>query len=71
MRRRVRDLQRTMSGVAEQERARLIGLESNNRGRATFVMSTGESTSICVPGTPSDVRGWRNDISLARRVLRR
>jgi hypothetical protein len=72
-RRRVRDLRRTMSVVAEQERARLIGLEPNNRGhyRATFVKSTGESTSICVPGTPSDVRGWRNDISLARRVLRR
>jgi hypothetical protein len=73
MKRRERDLQRTMSAVAGQERARLIGIESNNRGhlRIGFLTATGVSTSICVPGTPSDVRGWHNEVMRARRVLRR
>ena len=72
-RRRVRDLQRLAVVEASRFGARLATLELTNGGhlRANFVTRVGKCKSIFFPSTPSDVRFWRNDISLARRVLRR
>ena len=73
MRRRVRDLGRQMSVVAGQERTRLLGITHARNGhlRIDFVTSTGASTSVHLPNSPSDVRGWRNDATQVRRALKR
>jgi hypothetical protein len=72
MRRNEREVRRILAVIAEENDAKLVGIEYTGRSHLKAVLVKGRVTAtITIPSSPSDVRTYRNIEALARRLLRR
>jgi hypothetical protein len=71
MRRHNRDLERTLTMVAHESGARLLGIEPTSSGHLKVIFLRGDnSVFLIAPSTPSDRRSMLNTQADARCMLR-